>query len=331
MRSVASLVLVSAAVGSAVLALGPQVAASGGAAAFERVVTLGDSYSSGTGIHSDASDYDDQGPAGHSFDRSERLGHSACLRELDETPGPRLADEMGVDSVFVACAGSVIAELPNQVEAAEIPGDGSGTLVNVIIGGNDLLSVRGENWPDVLVRCITSSRCHQSDSNQLSNLDGIHSDLLETYTALGEEFPEVAVRVLGYPRLMQSDRWCEGVTGVSRGEADWIDDQVDRFNARIAAAAAMARVRTGADIRFVSVTDEFDNHGACRFWQRDRYINDLVMGETLRRSMTAGGEVRNHWNDGLLNVSSSSFHPSKKGYDAYFSALAASLPSLSNR
>jgi hypothetical protein len=92
----------------------------------------------------------------------------------------------------------------------------------------------------------------------------------------------------------------------------------------------MARVRTGADIRFVSVTDEFDNHGACRFWQRDRYINDLVIGETLRRSMTAGGEVRNHWNDGLLNVSSSSFHPSKKGYDAYFSALAASLPSLSN-
>ena len=331
MRSVISLVVVSAVVASGVVAVGAQVAASEGSSTFERVVTLGDSYGSGTGIHSDASDYDDQGPANHSFTKSERLGHSACLRELDETPGPRLADELGVDSVFVACAGAVIAEFSNQVEAADIPDDGGGTLVNVIIGGNDLRSVRGENWPEVLVRCITSSHCHQSDSNQLSNLDSVHSDLLEIYRALGEEFPEVSVRVLGYPRLMQSDRWCEGVTGVSRAEADWIDDQVDRFNARIGSAVGMARVQTGADIRFVSVADEFDNHGACRFWQRDRYVNDLVIGETLRRSMTAGGDVQNHWNDGVLNISSSSFHPSKKGYDAYFSALAASLPSLSNR
>jgi len=315
----------SALVGSAVLVAGSQVAASAGT--FERVVTLGDSYGSGTGIHADASDYDDQGPERQSFSRSDRLGHSACLRELDETPGPRLADELGADSVFVACAGAVIAEFANQVEAADIPDDGNGTLVNVIIGGNDLRSARGENWPDVLVRCITSSNCHNSDGNQLSNLDTVHSDLLEIYTALGDEYPEVAVRVLGYPRLMQSDRWCEGVTGVSRSEADWIDEQVDRFNMRIASAAAMARVRTGADIRFVSVTDEFDNHGACRFWQRDRFINDLVIGETLRRSMTVGGEVRNHWNDGLVNISSSSFHPSKKGYDAYFAALQASVPS----
>ena len=329
MRSLISLLMVSALVGSGVLAAGSHAAASGGS--FDRVVTLGDSYGSGTGIHADASDYDDQGPARQSFNRSERLGHSACLRELDETPGARLADELGVDSVFIACAGAVIAEIPNQVEAADIPGDGRGTLVNVIIGGNDLRTVRGKNWPDVLVRCITSSHCHQSDDNQISNLDSIHSDLLEVYTALGEKYPEVAVRVLGYPRLMQSDRWCEGVTGVSRAEADWIDDQADRLNARIGSAVVMARVRTGADIRFVSVTDEFDNHGACRFWQRDRYVNDLVIGETLKRSMTAGGEVHNHWNDGLTNVSSSSFHPSKKGYDAYFSALTASLPTSRNR
>jgi lysophospholipase L1-like esterase len=329
MRSVLTMLMVSAVAGSGVLVVGAQVAATG--ESFDRVVTLGDSYGSGTGIHADASDYDDHGPARQSFDRSERIGHSACLREVDDTPGPRLADKLGSDSVFVACAGAVISEISNQVAAAAIPGTGNGTLVNVIIGGNDLRSERGEKWANVLVRCITSSRCDRSDDNQLANLDSVHADLLEVYTDLGEEYPDVSVRVLGYPRLMQSDRWCEGVTGVSRAEADWIDDQVDIFNARIGAAASLARVQTGADIRFVSVTDEFDNHGACRFWQRDRYVNDLVFGETLRRSVTTSGVVRNHWNDGLLNISSSSFHPSKKGYNAYFEALAASLPAFVNR
>ena len=75
-------------------------------ARIERVVTLGDSYSSGSGIHRNASDYDDHGPEAPSFDHSIRLGSSACQRELDETPGPRLADQLDADSVFIACVGS---------------------------------------------------------------------------------------------------------------------------------------------------------------------------------------------------------------------------------
>ncbi|MGB0114516.1 MAG: hypothetical protein WBP59_14950, partial [Ilumatobacteraceae bacterium] len=141
------------------------------------------------------------------------------------------------------------------------------------------------------------------------------------------EYPDITVRALGYPRMMQSDRWCEGVTGVSRSEADWIDDQVDELNARIEEAADAARAATGADIRYASVEDEFDNHGACRFWQRDRYVNDAVFGQTLSRSMTERGTVRDHWNDSLINFSGSSFHPNTKGYDAYFEALSRSLPS----
>ena len=136
------------------------------------------------------------------------------------------------------------------------------------------------------------------------------------------------MRVLGYPRLMQSDRWCEGVTGFGRGEADWVDDQVDRFNEVISSAVGSASRVTGADLRFVSVVEQFDNHGACRFWQRDRYVNDAVFGETLSRSMTASGEVREHWDDGPLTISGASFHPSTKGYDAYFDALSASVADL---
>ncbi len=295
------------------------------AASVDVVVTLGDSYSSGSGIHRNASSYDDHGPEAHSFDPVTRLGSSACQRELDETPGPRLAERIGAESVFVACAGAVIEEIPAQVRAAGIAGDGAGTIATITIGGNDLRTVRDENWPDALVRCITSVRCHRAEQNQLANLDDIGGALVELYSAIGEQYPQIALRVLGYPRLMQSDGWCDGVTGVGDDEADWIDAQVDALNGEIEAAVDRARVATGADLAFVSVVGEFSNHGACRFWQRDRYVNDAVFGDTLRRSQSADGTVREHWTDGPLNVSTASFHPSSKGYDAYLVALGRSV------
>jgi lysophospholipase L1-like esterase len=300
--------------------------ASSASSGIDRVVTLGDSYSSGTGIHRNASDYDDHGPAMQTFAGSTRIGNSDCSRELDETPGPRLAAELGAASVFVACAGATIADIVNQVDTARIPGDGGGTLVTMTIGGNDLRTVRGENWPDTLVRCITSVGCDASSKNQIANLAQMRVDLTEVYTMIGERFPRIALRVLGYPRLMQSDRWCEGVTGFGRGEANWVDRQVDRLNEVIAASVRSAALRTRADLVFVSVVEQFDNHGACRFWQRDRYVNDAVFGETLKRSMAADGTVDDHWDGGPLTISGASFHPSSKGYDAYFAALAASAP-----
>jgi hypothetical protein len=36
--------------------------------------------------------------------------------------------------------------------------------------------------------------------------------------------------------------------------------------------------------------------------------------------------VQEHWTDGPFNVSTASFHPSSKGYDAYLDALRSSLP-----
>jgi len=306
-------------------ALATTAQASSSQSTIERVVTLGDSYSSGSGIHRNASSYDDHGPEAHSFDRSTRLGSSACQRELDETPGPRLAGQLAAESVFVACAGAVIREIPAQVRAADIPGDGDGTLIAMTIGGNDLRTERDENWPDALLRCITSAGCDRSAQNRMANLDDLRRDLIEIYVAIGDEYPDVSVRALAYPRLMQSDRWCEGVTGVSRNEADFIDEQVDLLNREIETATSVARIRTGADIRYVSVIDEFDNHGACRFWQRDRYINDAVFGDSFRRSKLEDGTIREHWTDGPLNVSTASFHPSSKGYDAYLDALRGSV------
>ena len=324
-RAAIAVACAAASVGALAVAGSVEAGSAAQRSRIERVITLGDSYSSGSGIHKNASSYDDHGPEAHSFDRATRLGSSACQRELDETPGPRLADELDAESIFIACAGAVIREIPAQVRAADIPGDGDGTLITLTIGGNDLRTERGENWPDALVRCITSAGCHGSDRNQLANLDDIRRRLTEVYTDLGRDYPGVSVRVLGYPRLMQSDRWCEGVTGIGRSEADWIDDQVDLLNAKINSAVTIARIRTGVDIRYVSVVDEFDNRGACRFWQRDRYINDAVFGDSLRRSRLSDGTVREHWNDSPINFSTASFHPSSKGYDAYFRVLRASV------
>ncbi len=324
-RSFVAVAVVVAGAAAAVMAPTNPALAAPSTNEIETVITLGDSYSSGSGIHSDATNYDDHGPETHFFDPSTRLGASTCQRELDTTPGPRLADELGAQSVFIACAGARIEHVRNQLRAADIDGRGEGTLITITIGGNDLRTERGENWPDVILRCITSGGCNESERNQPANLDEIGDDLLYLYTLIGVRYPESAVRVLAYPRLMQSDRWCEGVTGINRHEADWIDEQADALNATIAEAVARAQRISGADIRFVPVIDEFDNRGACRFWQRDRYVNDTRFGARYTRSMTADGEVRDHVDDGLLTISGASFHPSQKGYDAYLEALSASV------
>ena len=296
------------------------------AGSIDRVVTLGDSYSSGQGIHADASDYDDHGPPTHSFDPATRLGGSTCHREDDTTPGPRLARQFGAESVFVACAGARIGHIDNQIDAAGIPAGGAGTLVAITIGGNDLRTVGGDDWPDVLIDCIFSSRCDRDGDNRLANLGDLRSDLLALYTSIGSDYPDATVRVLGYPRLTQRERWgCPGVIGVGRQEADWIDDQADQLNDTIESAVVSAARSTGADIAFVDVADEFDNHGSCRFWQRDRYVNDRVTGETYSRQLDPYGNVVDRYTDTWLTVSGASFHPSGKGYDAYYRALDAAV------
>lgn len=219
-------------------------AGSGPAATSTGYVALGDSYSSGVGTGS-------------------YTLNSACKRSVYAYPYLYTQRHAGTSLTFVACSGAKTSDvLATQVQSVTK----STTLVTMTIGGNDLRTVRGENWPETLVRCITSNGCDGSEKNQIANLEQMRADLTAAYTSIGESYPDISVRVLGYPRLMQSDRWCEGVTGFSRGEADWVDDQVDRFNAVIAAAVRSAADATGADIAFVSVVEQFDNHGACRFW-----------------------------------------------------------------
>jgi lysophospholipase L1-like esterase len=262
-------------------------------AVLRRIVTAGDSYAAGTGIHRDPSSYD---------------GGAACLREDDTTPGPRLAADLRLDSTMVACAGAVMADVLGQLATAALAPGGAGEVIALVVGGNDVRTERGDHWTALLTDCILSSGCDDEDGNQLANLDRIERGLTSLHTAVARTYPRATIRVLAYPPLMQRDRWgCLGVVGIGRGEADWIDDQVDALNRRIERAVVAAGASTGADIEFVPVAEEFDNHGACRTWQRDRYVNDARFFDVVR-------------------LSPASFHPSQQGYDAFGRALRGSLP-----
>jgi hypothetical protein len=149
-----------------------------------RVVTLGDSYASGMGIHPDPADYDDHGPAAHSFGASTHLGSSACHRETDTTAGAQVAVRLGARSIVAACAGAAVADVERQLATVDVVGTGGETLFALTIGGNDLRTVDGSDWPDVLIDCITAFGCDDAAGNQLANIDDVEHDLVELYTAI---------------------------------------------------------------------------------------------------------------------------------------------------
>ena len=94
-----------------------------------------------------------------------------CDRELDTTPGAKLAARLGATATMVACSGAVISDIAEQVAAADIGGDGDRTLLTLTIGGNDVRSFRGDDWPNILLECITDLSCDDTDRNGIANLD----------------------------------------------------------------------------------------------------------------------------------------------------------------
>jgi hypothetical protein len=164
--------------------------------------------------------------------------------------------------------------------------------------------------PEVVKRCILTlsfTGCHREDTNQVGNFSTVAARLDSLYDLIASRAPKANVRVLGYPRMMQPDSFwgCPGVTGISGNEGRWFDGQVDALNGVIAAAVARARTRTGKDFKFIDVASYFNGGGACRRWASDRLVNDRQ--------------------GSLSNPSKASFHPSPKGWDAYYRALAAGL------
>lgn len=282
----------------------------------KKVVTLGDSYSSGTGIHNKGSEYDEEGGGDVAGYKLTARSDDECWREKHTTPGPKYASYNGKTSIFLACKGAEVSHVINQINylnslyQTDAANKWAGSLILLTAGGNDIRTKRGEDWPDLLKRCILEVNpfkgCDDHDKNQVSEStwDSIESKLNSFYSKLAREASSATVRILGYPRLMQRDPGCSSVTGLGRDEADWVDDQVDVLNDRIQGAVNSVKTSyPNFDISYVSVIN-YITVGACGP-KSTREVNDKVL-------------------DGL-KTSDSSFHPTQLGYDAYYRALVDNI------
>jgi len=262
-----------------------------------KVVTLGDSYSSGVGLHTDADDYDDDG--------------TDCWRDSRRTPGGIYAESAGMTHIIPACGGDVIDDINlqfDQIQAThsdDAADSWEGSVILFTIGGNDLRTKGGEAWPAVITACIMSfyDECHELDSNQMSNLDEVQAQLLQFYTKVAQGAGKASIRVMGYPRMMQPGWNCIPVPGLDLGAADWADKIIDDLNTRMRySVKEVKRSFPSVDLQFVDATSI--TRGACSIFNKQ--INAIKFG---------GG-----------SISGASFHPNSRGYNANYELLVGSLP-----
>ncbi|HQY97251.1 MAG TPA: GDSL-type esterase/lipase family protein [Phycicoccus sp.] len=287
------------------------------------VVTIGDSYSSGTGLHKDDWQYDEQYGGLDAGLKLTSRSDNECWRETNDTPGPRLAAAKGVASIFYACKGAEAQHVRNQwaLVQARNPGQAAsgwaGSVITLTAGGNDVRTADGRDWPTLLTNCIMKAvnmleGCHKKSSSQITNWWTVRNNLVELYADLARDAPNAKIRVLGYPRLMTPRKnwlgWhCPDVTGITGNEAVWFDAQSDMLNGHVANAVDAAKAANPAlDIKYVSVTSYLPV-GACYGENGASWVNDKVLQSNLDP----------------LNPSDSSFHPSARGYEGYTQALFA--------
>jgi lysophospholipase L1-like esterase len=283
----------------------PKKGGKGKSAIGGKVVTLGDSYSSGCGIFANEGDY-----AGTP---------ASCLKDADRIAGGQYAAANGMESVNFACAGDLIdsgsaADGPqgivnqfDQLQAA-YPDDAAagweGSVISFTIGGNDVLTYDGDSWAGVLGGCILcfGCACHEDPGNQPANLDEIQANATQFYTTLAQSASKASIRVMGYPKLLQESGGRCSVAFLNVAASRWMDEQVELANARLRQSVADVKaLYPSVDMEFVSMTGVI-TRGACA--SSDKEIGGFSI---------FGG------------IGPQTFHPLQAGYDKYAEALSASL------
>jgi len=270
-----------------------------------KVVTLGDSYSSGCGIFANEGDYTGT-PA-------------SCLKDSDRIAGGQYAAATGMESVNFACAGDLIDSgsatdgpqgIVNQFDElqAAYPEDAAagweGSVITFTIGGNDVRTVDGDGWAGVLGGCILcfGCACHTDSGNQPANLDEIQAKATQFYTTLAQNASKARVRVMGYPKLLQADGSSCSVAFLNVAASRWMDEQVELANDRLRQGVADVKaLYPSVDMEFVSMTGVI-TRGAC-----------ASSGKEIGGFSIFGG------------LGPQTFHPLQAGYDKYGEALSASL------
>jgi len=200
------------------------------AAAGERYVALGDSFSSGTGTRT-------------YFD-------SACQRSVYAYPSLIDTQRPNTDLVFAACSGAKTSDvLANQVSSLT-----TGTRwVTITIGGNDA------GFSSVITECAQpwwSSNCNGAiDTAQSYIRNTLPAKLDQVYSSIKSRSPTATVIVLSYPRLFMGED-CNAGTWFS-------PDEMTRLNATADLLRDTTRSRVtaaGVNFRFKDAIPSFVGH-----------------------------------------------------------------------
>jgi lysophospholipase L1-like esterase len=211
--------------------LGMAQPASAAAAAGERYVALGDSYSSGVGAGSYLSD------------------SGSCQRSSKAYPSLWAAANAPASFSFTACSGATTSTVKNSQLA---PLTSSTTLVSVTAGGNDV------GFANVMQTCVLQSEatCVNAVNTAIGQINNtLPGSLSSLYAGIRGKAPQARVVVLGYPRFYQLNGSC--IAGLSETERAAINRGGDALNAMLAKQAA------NAGFFYSSVVDEFTGHEIC--------------------------------------------------------------------
>jgi lysophospholipase L1-like esterase len=222
------------------------VATAGSAAAADRYVALGDSYSSGTGTGS-------------------YTLNSGCQRSTYAYPYLASRQRANTDLVFVACSGATT----DDVMANQIASVTSATaLVSITIGGNDA------GFSDVVTACVTIG-CSSAIADAVTYIRNTLPGKLNTvYAAIQRQAPSARVAVLGYPRLFSSSS-CAGTTGIDRTERAQLNDVADLLDSTIASRAA------AYGFSYRSAISSFTGHAICSSSAWLNGLNIFSIGESF--------------------------------------------------
>lgn len=290
-----------------------------------KVFTMGDSFSVGTGIHLNPFKADEFVWSKQTLGNGTDIvlgGDALCMRELDTTPGARLAQEQDLEAEMVACGRAVVLQDPNlQDQWAYLIENNkdeqvvkfSGSTILLTIGLNDLRPPSGKYWYEVLLGCLfqfsifpkkDDACASDPDNNQVINIEEIKTAMTESFQMIITDASEASIRILGYGKLFQRNGDNCNSFRVSNELADLMDD-VYFGAANAASAEVVADLRAsnpGVDIQFVD-PDDYLTIGSCgKFNAKEQQL------------------LGYQW-----FLPFASFHPTQLGYTQYYRALVESL------
>lgn len=209
-----------------------------------------------------------------------------------------------------------VETFPKQLSIFSHIPEGMVDYVTMTIGGNDV------KFAQIIEKC--AKNVGYFDISALSNLinklwnnieeveKNIKQVYLDTQNAAGTQ---ATIIVAGYPKLL--DKNGKGAL-INKKEATIVNDNVHKFNEKIEAIVNECR-RSGMNICFVDVEEEFDKNGGHQAYSSDSWIHGIIIPSRFQ-------DV-----EGAAIYSKASMHPNELGAQAYARCVNAKIQELENQ